>query len=103
MTTYYVSIGNSDNKLKQQSWALFCHSLTDFVQRNSTNIYGVWHSLPNDSYQNMCIGFETKQDKSLITKVLEAMAEDFDQDTIALAEVSSTYFVGNSNDVRATL
>lgn len=102
MTTYYVSIGNSDNKLSQQKWALFCHQLTEYVARNSTNIYGVWHSLPNDSYQNMCIGFETKQDRSLIIKVLEAMAEDYNQDSIALSE-AKTLHIGKSDEVRASL
>lgn len=92
MTTLYASIGNSDNKLTQQRWALFVHQFRDLVGRVATEIYGDWISESSSSYQNACMAFDVA-DPMIVQGALGLLAEQFDQDCIAVAHVERTVFV----------
>lgn len=85
--TYYVTIGNSDNKLTQVNWAMFQGSLLRTIQTYANEIRGTWYSLPVVPFRNMCIGFEVYESDRLdkIKSELRILAEQYDQDSIALA------------------
>lgn len=96
MTTYFAAIGNYDNKLEQQEWSLYCDSFEELICAFSENIYSVAYSLPNSSYQNMCIGFEISSQFHIdeLKKSLAVQAKAFRQDSIALSEVKQTEWIG---------
>lgn len=85
MTQIYVSIGNSDNKLDQQEWALFCDDLVSILADYSERTYGQWYSLPNARWQNMVASIEIP-DRLLdeLRRVLGQLAAEYRQDSIAL-------------------
>lgn len=97
MTTYYASIGNSDNKLEQQVWSQFCHNFTELVCSFAEDIHGVFYTLPNSSYQSMCIGFELIDNSVVLQNLKDALgvqARAYAQDSITLAKVDYTMFLG---------
>lgn len=94
--TYYVSIGNSDDKLKQTDWALFQGSLLRTIQTYANVIHGVWYSSPMTAFQNMCIAFECCQPDRL-TKIedeLSILASQYRQDSIAFAKAETKFIKG---------
>ena len=94
MTTLYVTIGNSDNKLKQHEWALFCSAVAKLAEAVSDKIHGVWYSTPGSPFQNMCVCFETNSNGVMDVRfALRHMAQTFGQDSIALAQVSDVELV----------
>ena len=95
MKTVYISIGNSDDKLTQEEWAGYCMSLHQMAADFSNQIFGVWYSLPNSEYQNMCIAFSYSEDdhNDLIIE-LDDLRKHFNQTSIAFAEVPETKFIG---------
>jgi hypothetical protein len=111
--TIFVMIGNSDNKLPQAQWATFCEevvTLIDFhVVEHYGQIHGVWFSLPNSPWQNMCISFELSDwgDDPACTPVavvIERMKQQlgqcayrYRQDSIAWAMVSATEFLSGDS------
>lgn len=100
MTTFIVQIGNSDNKLPQESWSLFIEALSNTLTELKANIHFFGFSAPHAPWQNCCAVFEDSQGQGNLTllELLEAhMAElawKFDQDSIAV-----TY--GNTNLVES--
>lgn len=97
MTTYYASIGNSDNKLEQPVWAVFCHNFEQLVCSFAEEIYGVFYTLSNSSYQSMCIGFEFNRSDAIyedLKTALGVQARAYNQDSITLAKVDYTMFLG---------
>lgn len=94
----YVSIGNSDDKLNQEDWALFQQAL-DHALRSRGHIHGAWYSLPNSPYQNACWCVEfvlpvVEPTKEFLTR----MAYHYRQDSICWAEVPTTRFLGQEED-----
>jgi len=57
MTAVYICIGNSDDKLSQQDWHLFFGHVRVLAEQHADQVYGVWHSLPAERWQNACFGF----------------------------------------------
>jgi hypothetical protein len=94
LTTVYVSIGNSDNKLTQERWSQLCHRTFNFLRGEAAHVHGVWFSAPDSPYQNAAICFEidAEQQAEPIKDVLRQIAELYDQDSIAWA-VAETEFV----------
>lgn len=93
MTTYYVSIGNSDDKLSQQNWARFQASVLNTIRTHADEIHGEWFSTPTSGYQNMCICYEasTLERQGHIRSDLRNLAQLFNQDSIALARALTEF------------
>ena len=58
MTTVYVSIGNSDDKLSQKEWAAYCVDVEAIVVTAAKAMHGKWTSPSRDPWQNACWCFE---------------------------------------------
>lgn len=102
MTTVYVSIGNSDDKLGQSKWAAYCTAVDQAVsfagRYVGTTVHGRWHSLPNEQWQNACWCIEfTGESLGWVAGELRAevarLAGVFHQDSIAWAECPTTEFL----------
>lgn len=92
VSTIYVSIGNSDDKLTQAEWATFCASTLAEIKTWSRQIHGDWHSLPNARWQNMCICFEVDDTAIDYLKTqLAKQAERYRQDSIAWAPAQTEF------------
>lgn len=91
----YVSIGNSDDKLTQQEWALFFSQTALLLQRHA-KVHGQWASEPASAWQNACwcIQVDTLTKAEFIKAELVGLADRFRQDSIAWAEVKDTEFLG---------
>lgn len=57
MTTYYATIGNSDDKLSQADWSTFAAEFVETIRIQADEIHGVWWSAPGTPWQNCCVGF----------------------------------------------
>jgi len=87
-TAIYVCIGNSDDKLTQQDWHLFFSHVRVLIERHSSRVYGVWHSLPAERWQNACFGFgvSNPDKKEFIRMRLAELAGQYGQDWISWTE-----------------
>ena len=98
---FYVSIGNSDDKLTQQRWSEFQSDLRHYVldEELAGNIqqHGVWYSSPTTPYQNMCICFTIPEGVIAIAvehdmkEFLRGLAQEYGQNSIAWAEARTTF------------
>ena len=85
-----VLIGNSDNKLTQEEWSLFCFDVERIVQAYATEIYFNGGSQFNSKFQNYCIVFKYEvEDEASIERRLVKIKEVYKQDFIALAKGES--------------
>ena len=97
MTTVYVSIGNSDDKLTQEEWAEFWAKVDEVVVEAADRVYGVWQSNPNSRYQNACWAFEIEE--ALAQSLADSLNElrlKYHQDEVAWAW-ADTVFINNEN------
>ena len=87
-TAVYICIGNSDDKLTQQDWHLFFSHVRVLIERHSAQVYGVWHSLPAERWQNACFGFGVADPdkKEFIRMRLAELAGQYGQDWISWTE-----------------
>ncbi len=119
--TFYISIGNNDDKLPQVDWGKFCSDLGDLPQMLLTRplgnplgeltpqrivdvrVHGYWYSAPDSIYQNACMCIEVsyirRDYKVDILELLSRLADKYHQDSIMLAE-AQTEFVHAMADVR---
>lgn len=90
----YVSIGNSDDKLSQNQWAVFFSCTALLLQRHA-KVHGQWASEPASAWQNACwcVEIETLTKAEFIKAELTRIAEDFRQDSVAWADVRATEFL----------
>lgn len=89
--TVYVSIGNSDGKLSLTEWAEFQNELLAEVLKLG-RLHGVWYSLPNTPFQNMCVCADVLDiDVPDLQAALTKLAAQFRQDSIAWAEATTTF------------
>jgi len=94
VTSVYISIGNSDDKLPQAEWHRYCQETVDMVEDVATRIYGVWFSESSSEYQNMCIAAEfDERHIGSVKENLHAIRQHFRQDSAAWAEVPETEFI----------
>jgi hypothetical protein len=101
VTTVYVSIGNSDNKLDQYDWSQFLtevdRAVSNLAQLQGVTVHGRWYSLPTEPWQNACWCFQADdactQQVTDLREWLAFLAKQFRQDSIAWA-VAETEFIG---------
>jgi hypothetical protein len=94
----FISIDNSDDKLTQAEWGEFCDELKGIIILNADIIYGVWHSLPNSKYQNMCISFKHfRGNLPIIKEELAALCTKYNQDSIAFSYAKTTMITKESS------
>ncbi len=92
MTTVYVSIGNSDDKLSQQDWSRYCEAVDERCRIWAHETHGFWASLATAPYQNACWCIEINAD--IAPKLKESLrleALRFSQDSIAWAEALTQF------------
>ncbi len=96
MSTIYISIGNSDDKLSQQEWAEYWDGARGCIVANARVIHGEWLSLPTSRYQNACWAIELPSVDRFGIELqadLSRLARLFGQDSIAWAECPETEFL----------
>jgi len=91
LTTVYVSIGNSDDKLSQSEWSNYLHSFRECMAKFAKEVYGDWVSEPSSSYQNACMGIATETPLTL-KAALAILRTEYRQDSVAWA-VAETEFI----------
>jgi hypothetical protein len=85
----YVSIGNSDGKLTPLRWAAFIEDVR--AQILTWEVHGEWYSLPNSRWVNACWCIEiSEKDAQHVRNQLRELAGEYNQDSIAWAEVPTT-------------
>lgn len=86
MSVVYITIGNSDDKLKQRDWAAFYVDVDQLIRANAVQVYGAWISNTQDPWQNACWCAELPADLlAHVETELSALAYRYDQDSIAMA------------------
>lgn len=102
--TYYVSIGNSDDKLSQRQWCEFVQAVEEVLEK-CFQFHGIWFSRPDAAWQNACWccqspgeGWNTRSYYDARRKLRELAAE-FNQDSITWAE-AYTDFLTPQHDYR---
>ena len=94
MTTFYVSIGNSDDKLTQAEWASFVADVSILVRTYAETVHGRWVSRSDDRWQNACWCFEAgTREVFAIRQRLRDAARRYRQDSISWATVPITEFL----------
>jgi hypothetical protein len=95
VTTVFVMIGNSDDKLSQDDWHQFWGETSQVLLPVIKATYGVWFSDPVARYQNACWAFEPWPQHESEAKVrLARLASKWGQDSVAWAEAEDTVFLG---------
>lgn len=92
MTTLYISIGNSDDKLTQKEWSEYCAELLFIVESGMMErTYGVWYSAPDSKFQSMCVAVECPQERVMDLRFhLSELCKKYRQDSIALSYGQTT-------------
>lgn len=94
MITLYITIGNSDDKLGQNDWAVFISELNHLVDKFAHRVHGRWFSRPDDPWQNHCVCAEVPEDKiPVLQGGLAGLRVGMFQDSIAVAIVAETRFL----------
>ena len=101
MTTVYVSIGNSDDKLPQKRWAEFVRKVDSAARHYGPDVHGFWLSAADSPYQNACWCVEANDHVqwSLAERLtswraeLVALAREFGQDSIKWDVVDDPEFL----------
>lgn len=98
MSTAYVTIGNSDDKLTQQEWARFFSTVAVAIQRAAGaakgTVHGQWASEPASAWQNACWCVDINPDSAGLLKWrLSEIAGEFRQDSIAWADAPEVEFL----------
>jgi hypothetical protein len=103
---YFISIGNSDDKLTQSEWSNLCDQVNRLAHASTTRskMHGAWFSLPNDEWQNACwcVEFDPNlpvvtrdgQQKPLLQHVedrLTEFAREFQQKSIFFAQAEPKF------------
>lgn len=95
---YYVSIGNSDDKLSQRDWAAFYVEVDEILRWYATTIHGAWMSESVSPWQNACWRVEFLADPAEAKTKLAECAARFNQDSIAWATVNATEFLNSDEE-----
>lgn len=93
MKTVVIQIGNTDNKLTQQEWSRFVHTVNCHIaeMRLDANVYFRGSSPGDAPWQNYCWVLTAESLNDLQSR-LARLAHAFRQDSIALT-VGDTEFV----------
>lgn len=91
MTTVYVTIGNSDDKLSQASWSRFCDDVTYLISataRDGGRVHAACFSGPAVPWQNAIWCVELHGNRvTALRGGLALLARRYRQDSIAWAQV----------------
>jgi hypothetical protein len=87
-----IQIGNTDNKLTQAEWSLFCADLAKVVTICCGQVYFSGHSLGDAPWQNHCV-VTACNDLGWLKVHLEDLCKKYRQDSIGLI-VGSVAFIG---------
>lgn len=95
VTAFYISIGNSDDKLPQMEWAAYCHRVNVEVRKHAMAVHGHWFSEPSQPWQNACWCIEIYQPRYVpeLKGALTDIAETYNQESIAWAAVAELEFL----------
>lgn len=96
MTSIYVTIGNSDDKLAQKQWAAFLLRTHLVLDRFASTMHGSWYSGPGAEWQNACWCIELADNVDRVFRLkdeLRLLAREFGQDSIAWAEAPKVEFL----------
>jgi hypothetical protein len=84
---YYITIGNSDDKLSQQRWAEFCREVDKVLKGSEFTRHFHGYSLPNAPWQNAIWAVEMDESDQVnvdrIKELLRWVADRLKQDSIA--------------------
>ncbi len=87
MTSIYITIGNSDDKLTQAEWAAFHMRSHEQIHEYASHIHGVWTSGSTSMWQNACWCVEVHRGvMPTLKNHLTRLAREYRQDSIAWAE-----------------
>jgi len=97
MTTAYISIGNSDDKLSQAEWHRFYITTNRAVREAAAHqggaVHGQWVSEPASAWQNACWALQLPTEPAHVRRLrirLRKIAREFSQDSIAWATAPET-------------
>jgi competence protein ComGF len=92
----YVAIGNTDNKLTQQEWALFVETVRNVLNGYTRQIHVEGYSLGDKPWQNVVWGFDIdSQFTSKLQEALRITAYNFQQDSIAWSETQTIFLTSS--------
>lgn len=96
MTTVYVSIGNSDDKLQQGEWSAFYGDVDQAIRKSDCvgAIHGAWISESRAPWQNACWAFDLFAAPTNLRAELRALAHAYRQDSIAWATAETEFLSG---------
>jgi hypothetical protein len=95
MSTVYVSIGNSDDKLTQAEWCAFVAAVNSDVRSYASVVHGHWFSLPDAPWQNTCWCIEVSEKAQMFLRdALKRAAKTYGQDSIAWATAETEFLSG---------
>jgi hypothetical protein len=97
VTTVYVTIGNSDDKLTQSDWATFHGAVDNVIRRAAHRIHGAWVSPSTDPWQNACWCIELVEGVVWLRGQLANLAKAYEQDSIAWAEAPKVEFLDGAS------
>lgn len=85
--TFYVTIGNSDDKLSQEAWSEFIDTTIHTIDTLTTGWEGQWYSSPISEFRNACFAFHLEDEAAFeeLKMDLNELREHFNQDSITLA------------------
>lgn len=83
MNTVTILIGNTDNKLTQQSWSIFCGRMDDYLQRHY-NVHFRGGSSYDSQHQNACWVCEIRDSQiKQIKEIVRMIRSSFNQTSVA--------------------
>lgn len=96
MKTITIQIGNSDNKLTQKEWNIFCETINGllFYEKENINLQFSGGSPTNAPWQNFCWVFTCAKYRTIKTlcKNISEVGKSWNQDSIAWTE-GETQFI----------
>lgn len=94
VSTVYVAIGNSDDKLPQADWVTFSLYVEERIRLYAQEVHGAWYSHPTSPWQNACFCFTiTPVRATLLRGELTAQRALFKQDSVAWTNACETEFI----------
>jgi hypothetical protein len=97
MTIVHAAIGNSDHRLTQVEWSMYCREFFRLVREHAAEIHGEWYSGPGAPHQNACAGFSIDGHRALLLRdEMSRLAGEFRQESIAWAACDRTEFLEGS-------
>lgn len=91
--TITLQIGNSDDKLTQRKWSLFCEDITELISGYTKTIHFSAPSIGCMPWQNYCIVFnmDTRYYVETLKALISRMAKEYEQDSIAWTEGTTEF------------